>query len=159
MANTISSRAAIFVQFNIDTNPVAGAPSVTLLCNRDYAVVDYNLLVVAIAGGGGNATISATDIAPVPVTSTIGFVTGVGAGIYTRPTQSTNAAANAFLSGAAIATVVRGGRLTITSADASDFVSGYITVLPGNRYSAVTTQTSYYANNAASGNSSASISI
>lgn len=157
MANTISTRAAIFVQFNVDLN-AAGGVALRLVCNRDYAVVDYNVLVVAAgAGSATNASITATDIALVPVTTTIGLVTGITAGNYQRATQNNNAAANGFL--AAASTVVRGGTLTVNAPDIGDFVSGYLTVLPGNRYSAVTSQTAYYANNTASGNNNGTVSI
>ena len=61
MANTISTRSAIFVQFNVDLN-AAGGVALSLVCNRDYAVVDYNVLVVAAgAGSATNASITATD--------------------------------------------------------------------------------------------------
>jgi hypothetical protein len=145
MANTISARSSIFVQFNIDTN-AAGPVTLRLLCNRDYSVVDYNVLVVAAgAGSPTNASITATDIATVPVTTTIGFVTGIAAGNYQRATQNNNAAATGFL--AAASTVVRGGTLTVNAPDIGDFVSGYLTVLPGNRYAAG--NGTYYPNNSA----------
>ena len=156
MANTISTRAAIFVQFNVDLN-AAGGVALRLVCNRDYAVVDYNVLVVAAGGGATNASITATDIALVPVTTTIGLVTGIAAGNYQRATQNNLPAANGFL--AAASTVVRGGTLTVNAPDIGDFVSGYLTVLPGNRYSAVTSPTAYYANNTASGNNNGTVSI
>ena len=156
MANTISTRAAIFVQFNIDLN-AAGGVALRLVCNRDYAVVDYNVLVVAQGAGGTNVSITATDIATVPVTTTIGLVTGITAGNYQRATQNNNAAATGYL--AAASTVVRGGTLTVNAPDIGDFASGYLTVLPGNRYSAVTSQTAYYANNTASGNNNGTVSI
>ena len=157
MANTISTRAAIFVQFNVDLN-AAGGVALRLVCNRDYAVVDYNVLVVAAgAGSATNASITATDIALVPVTTTIGLVTGITAGNYQRATQNNTPAANGFLAPAS--TVVRGGTLTVNAPDIGDFVSGYLTVLPGNRYSAVTSQTAYYANNTASGNNNGTVSI
>ena len=40
MANSISVRSAQFVQFNVDTNAAGGA-AVSILANRQYAVVDY----------------------------------------------------------------------------------------------------------------------
>ena len=55
MANTISTRSAIFVQFNVDLN-AAGGVALRLVCNRDYAVVDYNVLVVAVGVGGTGVT-------------------------------------------------------------------------------------------------------
>ena len=156
MANTISTRSAIFVQFNVDLN-AAGGVALRLVCNRDYAVVDYNVLVVAAGAGATNASITATDIALVPVTTTIGLVTGIAAGNYQRATQNNLPAANGFL--AAASTVVRGGTLTVNAPDIGDFVSGYLTVLPGNRYSAATSPTAYYANNTASGNNNGTVSI
>jgi hypothetical protein len=157
MANTISTRSAIFVQFNVDLN-AAGGVALRLICNRDYAVVDYNVLVVAAgAGSATNASITATDISAVPVTTTIGLVTGILAGNYQRATQNNNAAATGFL--AAASTVVRGGTLTVNAPDIGDFVSGYLTVLPGNRYGATTSNTSYYANNSASGNNNGTVAI
>ena len=70
MANRISARSSIFVQFNIDTN-AAGPATLSLICNRDYYVVDYNILVVAAgAGSATNASITSTDISAVPVTTT-----------------------------------------------------------------------------------------
>ena len=156
MANTISTRSAVYVQFNIDTN-AAGPTTLSLICNRDYYVVDYNILVVAVGGGAGNATITATDIAAVPVTTTIGLVTNVLVGTYQRATQNNNAAATGYL--AAASTVVRGGTLKVIAPDTGDLVSGYLTVLPGNRYSAVTSQTAYYANNTASGYNNGTVTI
>lgn len=157
MANFISSRSAVYVQFNIDTN-AAGPAVLRLVCNRDYFVVDYNVLVVAAgAGSATNASITATDISAVPVTTTIGFVTGITAGNYQRATQNNTAANTGFL--AAASTVVRGGTLTVTAPDTGDLVSGYLSVLPGNRYGLVTSPTSYYANNTASGNNNGTVSI
>jgi hypothetical protein len=150
MANTISVRSSQVVQFNLDTNGAgATAPKLTLLCNRDYNVVDYLVLVTAAAGGAGNLTVQSTDIQAVPVTTTIGFVTGVAANAYQRPTQSNVAANTGYLPASAV--VVRGGTLTLASTDAGDFSQGYLTILPGNRYSAVTSGTAYYANNVTSG--------
>ena len=157
MANTISTRSAVFVQFNIDTN-AAGPATLSLICNRDYYVVDYNILVVAAgAGSATNASITSTDISAVPVTTTIGFVTGITAGNYQRATQNNTAGSTGFL--AAASTVVRGGTLRVIAPDTGDLISGYLTVLPGNRYSAVTSQTAYYANNTASGYNNGTVTI
>jgi hypothetical protein len=156
MANTISTRSAVFVQFNIDTN-AAGPVTLSLLCNRDYAVVDYTVLVGTAAGAAGNATITATDIAAVPVTTTIGLVTNIPSGNYARASQNNNAAATGYLAAASM--VVRGGTLKVIAPDTGDLISGYLTVLPGNRYSAVTSHTSYYANNTASGYNDGTVTI
>ena len=156
MANSISTRSAVYVQFNIDTN-AAGPTTLSLICNRDYYVVDYNILVVTQAAAGGNATITATDIAAVPVTTTIGLVTAISSGNYQRATQHNNAAATGYL--AAASTVVRGGTLKVIAPDTGDLISGYLTVLPGNRYSAVTSQTAYYDNNTASGYNNGTVTI
>lgn len=160
MANSISVRAAQFVQFTLDTNAAGGAaPSLKLVANREYALVDYLVLVTAAAGGAGNVTISATDTAAVPVTTTIGFVTGVAANAYQRPVQSNVAANTGYLPVAAA--VVRGGSLNIVAEAAGDFTQGVLTILPGNRYGATTSNAAYYANNAASGaqGSNATVSI
>ena len=52
MANFIEAQSALSVQFNADTNLVT--TPITLVCNRQYEVVDYNINV--IAGNSDNDT-------------------------------------------------------------------------------------------------------
>jgi len=157
MANSISERSSIIIQFTIDTDTTAGVTggSVSLLANRQYAVVDYLLAVTA--GAPLTASITATDTATVPNVVNVGVVTAAAANTINRPDSSVtavtpylNLASNAFPSGFNNI-VVRGGTLRVFVAAAGDFCTGYIRALPGNRYSATTQNTAYYANNTSSG--------
>lgn len=157
MANSISERSSIIIQFVIDTDTAAGVTggAVSLLANRQYAIVDYAIAVTA--GAPVTATITATDIATVPNVVTVGAVTAAAASSISRPDGAVTAvtpylsfASNGFASGFNNI-VVRGGTLRVFVAAAGDFCTGYLRALPGNRYSATTSNTAYYANNASSG--------
>ena len=164
MANSISVRSAQFVQFNVDTNAAGGA-AVSILANRQYAVVDYtyvNTSAVVTA-----AALSAIDTAAAPVTVALGAVNAAIANAVLRPSLTTGAGANACsLSFASNATasafdniVVRGGTLRISITTATATATGFVTILPGNRYGTTTSNTSYYANNTASVNNNGTVSI
>lgn len=138
MANTVSLRANLSVQFNLDTTP-ATTP-ITLLANRQFDVVDWAVLSTA---ADLDLQIQALDALGAP--TVIGRVVNGATTTWFRPTQSSNNANDGYL--AANAVVVRGGSLRLTAEDA-DACQGTVTILPGNRYGA-TANSAYYANNSA----------
>jgi len=169
MANFIEVQSALSVQFTADTNLVASP--ITLVCNRQYELIDYTINVVAgnsdnntaASGNTTRLTIDNYTSAGVLATALGTVATSASApasvGTYVRPSVSAIAAAAATVTNALIASAIvpRGNTLRIGAASNGTGVAttiqaqGYIRVLPGNRYSAVTSTTSYYANNAASG--------
>ena len=141
MANSVSLRANLSVQFNLDVTP-ATTP-ITLLANRQFDVVDWAVLSTA---ADLDLQIQALDaVTPVPGVTVIGRVSNGVTNTWFRPTQSGFAANDGYL--AANAVVIRGGSLRLTAEDA-DACQGTVTILPGNRYGA-TTNAAYYANNSA----------
>ena len=155
MANSISVRTPLDIQFNIDTNP-AGNTGVSLIANRQFVVADITVINTTVDLISG--TFQQVDTSPVPVTTTFSTLNAIAANAIARPALTTApGAGNMNLSVLANATtgtdntVVRGGTLKFTLTAAADFAQGYLTVLPGNRYAAATSNASYYANNAASG--------
>ena len=160
MANSISTRSSVLVQFNIDTDgpgaPPAAPPPLALLCNRDYLIVD--LVINNTTGGPISGTITNTTAANPPVISTVSTINALAANTISRPIAVAAAVATVNLD-TAYYTVVRGSTVKVNMTASGDFCTGYLTVLPGNRYSAVTLNAAYYANNSASGNSSASVEI
>ena len=176
MANFIEVQSALSVQFNADTNLVASP--ITLVCNRQYELADFTVNVTAGNGDNGVAN-SGTRITIDSYTAAGVFATALGTvnssllaattvGTWQRPSVSTIAAAAAVITNALIgnAVVIRGNVLRIgaaASAAGGDATvpraQGTLRIFAGNRYSAVTSSSAYYANNAASGNSSASVSI
>jgi hypothetical protein len=140
MANTVSLRATLAVQFNLDTTP-ATTP-ITLLANRQFDVVDWSVLSQA---ADLDLQIQALDTATPPVATVIGRIVNGATTTWFRPSQSGNAANDGYL--AANAVVIRGGSLRLTAEDL-DSCQGTVTILPGNRYGA-TTNAAYYANNSA----------
>ena len=156
MANSISTRSSVLVQFNIDTDgPGATAPPpLALLCNRDYLIVDLainNTTIGAISGTITNTTAAGA-------VTTVSTLTALAANTISRPIAFAAAATTVNLD-TATNTVLRGSTVKVNMTASGDFCTGYLTVLPGNRYSAVTLNAAYYANNSASGNSSASVAI
>jgi len=151
MANSISARSSIIVQFNIDTN--AGNATVSLLCNRQYLVVD-----AAVTAGANAIDGFINNTTAAGVTTIVSTINNIGAGAIARPTL-VGAPTNTMNLDTANSTVARGSTLSVVMTNANDFSSGYILVLPGNRYSAVTSSTAYYANNTASGNNNGTVSI
>lgn len=156
MANSISVRSAQFVQFTIDTDAAASGGSVSLLANRQYYVADITL--VNTTAGAIDGTMTATDTATVPNVVTFCVVNAVAANAIARPALTgapganainLNTASNALPSGFNNV-VVRGGTLKVNMTAIGDFCTGYLTILPGNRYSS-TVAPVYYANNAATG--------
>ena len=159
MANSISTRSAVYVQFNIDTNG-AGAtppPTLALLCNRDYYVAD--LAINNTTAGVISGTITNTTAANPPVVSTISTINAVVGNTIARPTAVATGGGVLLNLDTAYNTVLRGSTIKVNMTAAGDFCTGYLTVLPGNRYSAITLNTAYYANNTASGNNSGTVSI
>lgn len=167
MANSISVRSSLQVQFTTDTNLVTSP--LFVLANRSYQLVDFNICVtVANADGNGGvnetrlrldevdaAGVVALALGTVPTTA----ATPATANTWRRPTTSAIVAAPTAAADALIAAAIvdRGLRLRITASGSGGGdptvvrAQGTIRILPGNRYSATTSSTSYYANNAASG--------
>jgi hypothetical protein len=148
MANSISVRSAQFVQYNIDTQPGGGNASVSLVANREFFVADWtsvNLQGAQVL----TVLVEATNIANPPVTATIAETNAQVAATILRPTV-TGAPGAGLANLDANAAVVRGGTLKISIAAALQTGQGYLTILPGNRYSA-TVAPVYYANNATTG--------
>lgn len=141
MANSISVRAANFISFVIDTN-AGGAAAVSVLCNRDYLVADVTLINTTADPISG--TIASTA-------GTICTINAVAANAIVRPSLTGAPGAGAMNLSATLNDVDRGSTLTVTMTAAADLCQGTITILPGNRYSATTSTSSYYANNSASG--------
>jgi hypothetical protein len=141
MANTISLRANLSVQFNLDTTPLA--TPLTLLANRQFDVVDWAVLSTA---ADLDLQIQALDTASPANITVIGRVENGADATWFRPTQSGVSGNTGYL--AANALVIRGGTLRLTTTDDADKCQGTITILPGNRYGA-TVNTAYYANNSA----------
>ena len=177
MANFIEVQSALSVQFNADTNLVASP--ITLVCNRQYEVVDYSINVITANGDnavppntGTRITIDSYTAAGVLATA-LGTVNSSAspattAGTWQRPAVSTIALPAAAVTNALIggAVVARGNVLRIGAAASTGGgdptaprAQGTLRIFAGNRYSAVTLPAAYYANNSASGNSSASVAI
>ena len=175
MANFIEAQSALSVQFNADTNLVT--TPITLVCNRQYELVDFAVNVTAGNGDNGLAN-TGTRITIDSYTAAGVFATALGTvatsatapasvGTWVRPAVSPIAVAAATVTNALIgsAIVIRGNTLRIGSAfngagnAATIQAQGTLRIFAGNRYSATTSSTAYYANNSASGNSSASVSI
>lgn len=154
MANSISARSSIFVQFTIDTNAAGGA-TVSLLCNRDYLVVDAQI----VNGTADAISGSVTNTTAAGAVTTISTINAVAAGTIVRPTLVGAPGAGLINLDTANNTVLRGSTVKVIMTAAGDFCTGFLTVLPGNRYSAVTSPTAYYANNTASGNNNGTVSI
>jgi hypothetical protein len=176
MANFIEVQSSLAVQFNADTNLVASP--ITLVCNRQYEVVDYSVNVIAGNGNNGAAntgtriTIDSYTAAGVLATA-LGTVNSsllpaTTVGTWQRPAVSVIALPGVVVTNALIgsAAVVRGNVLRIGAAastaggDATaPRAQGSIRIFAGNRYSAVTSTSSYYANNSASGNNNGTVAI
>ena len=178
MANFIEVQSALAVQFNADTNLVT--TPITLVCNRQYEVADYSINVITSNGNQAPAAFATTRITIDSYTAAGVLVTALGtvnsttaptdtAGTWQRPAVSAIAILGAAVTNALIgsAAVARGDVLRISAsaglagAGTPSLVraQGTLRIFAGNRYSAVTLPAAYYANNSASGNSSASVAI
>lgn len=168
MANFISARSSITVQFSADTNLVASP--ITLVCNRQYELLDYTINVTAgngdngVANTGTRITIDNYTAAGVLATAlgtvNSSLLAATTVGTWQRPSTSVIAALGAVITNALIANAVvpRGNVLRISAAASTGGgdatvprAQGTIRAFPGNRYATATLQTAYYANNAASG--------
>lgn len=139
MANSISVRGGVYASFVIDTN-TAGA-AVSVLCNREYVVSDFVITNTSGIAISGNISTGA---------GTISSINALVAGTVNRPASTVAGAGTANLD-PTYATVARGQTLAVIITTGSGFCQGVIRLLPGNRYSATTSTTSYYANNSAAG--------
>ena len=91
--------------------------------------------------------------------TTISTINAVAAGTIVRPTLVGAPGAGLINLDTATNTVLRGSTVKVIMTAAGDFCTGFLAVLPGNRYSAATSPTAYYANNTASGNNNGTVSI
>lgn len=151
MANYIGVRQPISVQFSLDTTPLTTPTD--LVCNREYVVVDY-----AIVSNAADLDLTINSVTA-GVATVIGRIVDGATATWFRPTQSGVSGNTGYL--AATAAVPRGSSLRLLTTDDADRASGTISILAGNRYSATTATTSFYANNTASGaqGSGATVSI
>jgi hypothetical protein len=156
---SINTRASLVVQVdasnnaqgNTDNISSAGTP-LTVLCNRDYRVVDWAFVTNVISGQNDGAvliesvtSLGATTLGNVDASADSGSTTNI-----LRPTTVTlgQGTTNALIQAA---NVSRGNTLRVRSiAAAGDLganirCSGIITILPGNRYAAGAG--TYYPNN------------
>jgi hypothetical protein len=170
MANFVEVQSSVSVQFfaadagvvqqNLVANPL------TVLANRSYNVADFAVCVL-VGGGAGNPGVDQARINIDEYTTAGALVTALGtvpadnanANTWIRPASATITVAPAAATAALIgsATVARGNNLRISASSSGASVAsnvralGTLRVLPGNRYSATTLTTAYYANNTASG--------
>lgn len=145
MANSANVRDELRISVVIDSDAtLASGTPVTVLCNREYDIVDYYFNISAPAAGGGDQLLieSTATVAGVGVSQ--GAVVATAA-VSLRPTIITAGAANNWL--AAAATVTRGSllRVAATAVSAAIRATGDITIMPGNRYAAG--NGTYYPNN------------
>jgi hypothetical protein len=183
MANSVSVRSSVFVQFvandqgqnpqNLVANPVS------VLANRSYNLCDFTVCVVTGSGDGAGVApnvnqarilIDEYSAAGAPL-ATLGTVAAVAAnnGTYRRPAATATAAVGAAPTDALLANAVvaRGNLLRLSAVSSGAGVAtdvrayGTVRVLPGNRYGAATASSAYFANNSASGaqGSNATVSI
>lgn len=149
---SVQVEAANSAQGNTDNICSATGVPLTVLCNRDYRVVDWAFVTNVISGQVDGAVLiesvtalGAATIGNVDASSDSGSATN-----FLRPTTVTlgQGTTNALIQAA---NVTRGNTLRVRSiAAAGDFganirCSGTITVLPGNRYAAGAG--TYYPNN------------
>ena len=156
MANTATVRASLRVAVNIDSDSTSatGTP-VTLLCNRQYNLVDFIFNTSAISAVNDGALLIET-VTPAGSATTVGTVdASADSGSTTnilRPTTVT-LTQGATTGLAATAAVIRGNTLrsrgiATAGADNGSVIraTGSIVALPGNRYAAG--NGTYYPSNA-----------
>jgi hypothetical protein len=175
MANSVSVRASLLVQFDttVGGNTNLVATPVTLLANRQFDVVDFNIRVAAGNSDNNTAASGNTTRLTLDAVTAAGAVTPLGTVItsasgpatvdtWRRPTTSVIAGAAATVTDALVAVnatngtgfVVQGSSLRISAASngtgnaTTIAANGTIRILPGDRYGA-TTAADYYPNNAA----------
>ena len=175
MANVVSLRASLTVQFDttVGGNTNLVTTPVTLLANRQFDVVDFNINVVA--GNSDNNFLNSlnTTRLTIDTVTAAGAVTALGTvttstsnasnppaanavGSWRRPQVSTIAGAAATVTDALTkdAFVLTGSSLRISAAANGTGVAttiaalGTLRILPGDRYGA-TVATDYYPNNSA----------
>ena len=146
MANSANAREELRVSITIDSDAtLATGTPVTVLCNREYDLVDYYFNITAGAAAGGDQLVfeSAATVGGAGVSQGAVVSTGVAS---IRPTTVTAGAANSWL--AAAATVTRGSYLRISATAGSGAIrgTGSLVILPGNRYAGG--NGTYFPNNA-----------
>jgi hypothetical protein len=175
MANTVSVRASLTVQFDttVGGNTNLVTTPVTLLANRQFDVVDFNINVVAgnsdnnTAASGNTTRLTIDSITAAGAVTPLGTVTtstsgasnppaANAVGSWRRPQVSVIAGAAATVTDALIANalVPTGSSLRISAAANGTGVAttiaalGTLRILPGDRYG-TTLVTDYYPNNSA----------
>jgi hypothetical protein len=169
MANTVSVRANLLVQFDttVGSNTNLVTTPVTLLANRQFDLVDFNIRIAAGNSDNNTAASGNTTRMTIDSVTAAGAVTALGTVIssasgpaavdtWRRPSTSTIAGAAATVTDALIANaaVPTGSTLRISAAANGTGVAttiagnGTIRILPGDRYGA-TLVTDYYPNNSA----------
>lgn len=163
MANSISSRASLAIDVLIDSNATSatGTP-VSILCNRQIDVRDFCIAITTAEGvNAENPQLILASVTSAGAETVIGNVAAGVAGWQRATTLAVgaNPTTNALLTTTAAAVSVPRGNtfriraLSTTAGTLGNAIrgNGTVTVLPGNRYSATTATSAYYANNAASG--------
>jgi hypothetical protein len=154
MANSANVRAALRVDVVIDSNATAatGTP-VTVLCNRQYSLIDFKFNVSAVSAVADGSLLIESVTSGVATTVGTVIATGAVTANLQRPTivTLTPGTTNGL---AAAAAVARGSTLRVSAfatpgADNGSPIraTGTIVVLPGNRYAAGAG--TYYPNNSA----------
>lgn len=157
MANSIVVVPLMTANFIIDSNASAstGTP-LTVLCNRQYRVTDFAVLVSALAAeGDGSILIESITGGTVTPIGSVAAGSALVANLWRRPsTTAFNLGTDSTLIAASI--VARGSTLRVRAqaAAGADGAAvrgqGVLKLFPDNRYGAATT-TSDYPNNSANG--------
>lgn len=165
MANSLSARASLALDIVLDSNATsASGTPVSILCNRQYDVRDFCVAVTTAEGvAADNAQLILESITPAGAVTVIGNVDCSSTGWKRATTLAVGAAptTNALLTTTnATVSVARGNTFRVRALSAlagagnlgaSIRGNGTVLVLPGDRYKAGASTSSYYANNATSG--------
>ena len=150
MANTANSRARFAVDLFADSNStLASGTPLTLVCNREYDIIDYAIAVTAAAGNEANEQI----IVEISGGAQQANVTGLNSLGWKRPAVLTVGIGDAGLLPAAA--VARGSTLRVRALSTAGTLgatvrfNGTLTVCPGNRYKVGVG--TYYPNNTTTG--------
>jgi hypothetical protein len=145
MANSATVRASLRVDVNIDSDATSatGTP-VSLLCNRQYNLVDFKFNTTAIAAAGGDDGALLIESVTGGVPTTVGTVdASTNSGSTTavlRPTTvtltpGTTTGLSATAAVPRLSTLRVRALATVSAGLGSDIrATGTIVILPGNRY-------------------------
>jgi hypothetical protein len=148
MANSANVRDELRISVVIDSDAtLATGAAATVLCNREYDVVDYYFNITVVAAGGNDQFLIDSAATTTGAGVSQGAVVATAAPASLRPSTVTAGGTSNWL--AAAATVTRGSYLRVlaTAGSAAARGSGTITIMPGNRYAAG--NGTYYPNNSA----------